>query len=81
MAELLLLKEAGSARLRESDVHTNSPKTAAPQYQAIDRKKRKGKIEEGYSRDRAANANKKALGLLLKSESSTPSKTGWARLI
>ena len=37
----------------ESDIHTISPKTPAPQYQRIDRKKRKGKIED-YSRDRAA---------------------------
>ena len=40
---LLLLKKVGSARLRESDVHPISPKTPAPQYQPIDRKKRKGK--------------------------------------
>ena len=51
---LLLLKKVGSARLRESDVHPISPKTPAPQYQPIDRKKRKGKIVEDYSRDRAA---------------------------
>ena len=35
---LLLLKKAGSARLRESDIHPISPKTSAPQYQPIDRK-------------------------------------------
>ena len=40
---LLLLKKVGSARLRESDVHPISPKTSDPQYQPIDRKKRKGK--------------------------------------
>ena len=51
---LLLLKEVGSARLRESDIHSISSKTPAPQYQPIDRKKRKGKIVEDYSRDRAA---------------------------
>ena len=39
---------------RESDVHTISPKTSAPQYQPIDRKKRKRKRVEYYSRDRAA---------------------------
>ena len=38
---LLLLKKVGSARLRESDIHPISPKTSAPQYQPIDRKKRK----------------------------------------
>ena len=51
---LLLSKKVGSARLRESDMHPISPKTPAPQYQPIDRKKRKGKIVEDYSRDRAA---------------------------
>ena len=40
---LLLLKQVGTARLRESDIHPISPKTAAPQYQPIGRKKRKGK--------------------------------------
>ena len=38
---LLLLKKVGSARLRESYIHHISPKTPAPQYQPIDRKKRK----------------------------------------
>ena len=51
---LLLLKKVGSARLGESDVHPISPKTPAPQYQPIDRKKRKVKRVEDYSRDRAA---------------------------
>ena len=37
---LLLLKKVGTARLKESDVHPVSPKTPAPQYQPIDRKKR-----------------------------------------
>ena len=37
---LFLLKTIGSARLRESDIHPISPKTPAPQYQPIDRKKR-----------------------------------------
>ena len=43
---LLLLKEVGSARLRESDIHPMSPKTIAPQYQPIYRKTRKWKIVE-----------------------------------
>ena len=30
---LLLLKEVDSARLRECDIHPNSPKTPAPQFQ------------------------------------------------
>ena len=51
---LLLLKMVGSARLRESDVHSISLKTPAPQYQPIARKKRNGKKVEDYSRDRAA---------------------------
>ena len=50
----LLLKKVGSARLRESDVHPINPKTPAPQYQPIDRKKRKRKRVEEYSRKRAA---------------------------
>ena len=51
---LLLLKKVSSARLGESDIHRISPKTPAPQYQPIERKKRKGKRVEDYSRDRAA---------------------------
>ena len=51
---LLLLKRVSSARLGESDIHAISPKTPAPQYQPIDRKKRKRKIVDDYSRDRAA---------------------------
>ena len=50
---LLLLKTVGSAKLRESGIHPISPKTPSPQYQPIDRKKRKGKKVEDYSRDRA----------------------------
>ena len=51
---LLSFKKVGSARLRESDIHPISPKTPALQYQPIDRKKRKRKRVENYSRDRAA---------------------------
>ena len=51
---LLLLKEVGSARPTERYIHPISPKTPAPQYQFIDRKKGNGKIVEGYSKDRAA---------------------------
>ena len=50
---LLLLKKVSSARLGESDIYPISPKTPAPKYQPID-KKRKGKRVEDYSRDRAA---------------------------
>ena len=45
---LLVLKDVGSARLRESDIHPIRPKTPAPQYQLIGRKKRKGKIVEDF---------------------------------
>ena len=76
---LLLLKEVSSAWLRESDIHPVSPKTTAPQYQPIDRKKRMGKIVEDYSMDRAAYADKKALALLLKPASPTPSNPGSTR--
>ena len=38
-----------------------------------------GKIVENHSRDRAAEVNKKALALLLKPSSPTPSNTGLAR--
>ena len=51
---LLLLKKVGSARLRDSGIHPISPETPAPQYQPIDKKKKKGKKVEDYSRDRAA---------------------------
>ena len=51
---LLLLKKVGSARLKESDVHPISPEITAPQYQPIDRKKKKLKRFEDYSRGRAA---------------------------
>ena len=51
---LLLLKNVSSARLGESDIHPICPKTTAPQYQPIDRNKRKGNTVEDYSRDRAA---------------------------
>ena len=64
---------------RESDIQPISPSTPDPQYQQIDRNKMKGKIVEDYSRDRAALANKKALALLLKPASPTPSNTGLAR--
>ena len=46
---IIIIEKVGSPRLRESDVHPISPKTPAPQYQPIDRKKRKGKSVENYS--------------------------------
>ena len=51
---LLLLKRVCNARLRESDIHPIRPKTPTPQYQPNDRKNRKGKIVEYYSKDIAA---------------------------
>ena len=39
----------GSARMRESDIRPIGPKTAAPQYQPIDKNKRMGKIVEDMS--------------------------------
>ena len=51
---IIIIKKGqhSSARLGESDIHPISPKTPAPQYQPIDRKKRKGKRVEDYSRNR-----------------------------
>ena len=40
---LLLLKKIGNARLGEGDCHPISPKTPAPHYQPIEKRKRKGK--------------------------------------
>ena len=51
---IIFIKKGQRARLREIDVHPINPKTTAPQYQPIDRQKRKGKRVEDYSRDRAA---------------------------
>ena len=53
---LLLLKKFSSARLRKSPI---SPKTPAPQYQPIDRKKRKGKIVEDIVRIEQLRPTKK----------------------
>ena len=69
---LLLLKKVCRARLRESDIHPISPKTPAPQYQPIDRKKRKGKRVEDYIVGiEQRRPIKKALALLLKPASPT----------
>ena len=51
---IIIIIIISSARLGESDIHPISPKIPAPQYQPIDRKKRKGKRVEDYSRDIAA---------------------------
>ena len=51
---IIIIIKKGRQCKAESDVHPISSKTPALQYQPIDRKKRKGKIVEDYSRDRAA---------------------------
>ena len=48
---IIIIIKKGRQCKAESDVHPISPKTPAPQYQPIDRKKRKGKRVEDYSRD------------------------------
>ena len=50
---IIIIKKVRQCKV-ESDIHPISSKISAPQYQPIDRKKRKGKIVEVYSRDRAA---------------------------
>ena len=81
---LFLLKKIGSARLRESDLHPISPKTPAPQYQPIDRKKRKGKRAEDYSSlvgIEQLRPIKKTFALLLKPASPTPSNIGVSKIV
>ena len=51
---IIIIKKRQQCKVGESDIHPISPKTPAPQYQPIDRKKRNGKKVEDYSRDRAA---------------------------
>ena len=55
--------------MRESDLHPVSPKTPAPQYQPIDRKKGKKKMAEKI-RDRAAWVNKTIIGPALETRQS-----------
>ena len=78
---LLLLKKAGSTRLRESAMHPISPKTPAPQNQPIDRKNRKSIIVEDYSRDRAAQANKKNIGAVLAARQSHTIEYGVSKIV
>ena len=49
---IIIIKKVWQCKA-ESNIHRISPKTTAPQYQPIDRKKRKGKRVEAYNRDRA----------------------------
>ena len=52
----------------ERMMYTLSAEDPSPQYQPIDRKKRKGKRVEDYSRDRAAGANKEFTELIFSVE-------------
>ena len=61
---LLLLKQVGSARLRVSDIHLISPITPAPQYQPIERTKRKGNIAESIVGIEQLMPKKKALATI-----------------
>ena len=62
---IIIIKKGRQCKAeRESDNHPISQKTSAPPYQPIDRKRRKWKIVEDYSRDREAWANKTTLALL-----------------
>ena len=79
LSSLLLLIEVSIPRQRESDIDPVRPKTPAIQYQPIHRMKRNVKIAEESSRDRAAEADKKALVLLLKPARPSPSNTRSAR--
>ena len=67
--------------LKESDIHPISQKTPAPQYQLIDRKKRKGKIGEDYSRDRVASANKKSIGPALETRQPHTIEYGVSKIV
>ena len=52
---IIIIKKGRQCKAeRVSGIHPISPKTPARKYQPIDRKKRKGKRVEDYSRDRAA---------------------------
>ena len=73
---IIIIKRVGSARLRESDIHPISPETPAPQYQPIDRKKRKGKIAEDYSR-----ANKKSIGSARETRQSHTIEYGVSKIV
>ena len=59
-------------------IYTLSPyQTPPPQYQPMDRKKRKGKIAEDYSRDRA----KKNIGPALETHQSYTIKYGVRKIV
>ena len=55
---VIIIIKRGRQCKAESDIHLISPKTPAPQYQLIDRKKRERKIKDN-SKDRAPKADKK----------------------
>ena len=76
---LLLLKEFSNVRQGESRLHSISPKTPAPQYKPIERKKWNGNSRRQKGSEHLDRANKKALALLFKLASATASNTGAAR--
>ena len=78
ISNILLLKDVGSGRLRESDLHPISLKTPGPQLRPIDRKMRKGKTVED-KKGSSSLGQEKALALFLKPVNPTPSNTGPAR--
>ena len=51
---IIIIKKGQQCKAGREWYNPISPKTPAPQYQPIDRKKRKEKSAEDYSRDRAA---------------------------
>ena len=51
---IIIIKKGRQCKAEREWYTPISPKTPAPQYQPIDRKKRNGKRVEDYSRDRAA---------------------------
>ena len=63
----------------ERVIYTISPKTRATQCQPIDRKKRKEKIEEDYSRDR--RPIKKTIGIAFESRQSYTIEYGFRKIV
>ena len=69
------LIKVGNARLGEFDLHSICPKTPAPHYQPIERKKMKG-VEDKMGA--SSLGNKKSLAILLKPARPAPSNAGSA---
>ena len=49
---IIIIKKGRECMAGESDIHPISPKTSAPEYQPINRKKRKGNRVEGIQQFR-----------------------------